>query len=208
MSSSVVPFSSCLQSFPASGFFLMSQLFATQVAKILELQLQPQSFQWIFRTDFLLDWLVWSPCSPRDSQESSPTPQFKKINYSVFSIIVWLTVCKWSISAGFYHFSFTFGKAAVFHICFLLQLPFLPVIFSNPPHVYTVSCPHNLSFSTLCIWQMAGITSAAQKTGLNKVTASSTTTPKARPPDAELSGKKASLLLLSAGHFSKFTFRV
>ena len=46
-----------------------------QVAKALELQLQPQSFQWIFRIDFLYDWLVWSPCCPRDSQESSPTPQ-------------------------------------------------------------------------------------------------------------------------------------
>ena len=33
----------------------------------------------IFRTDFLYDWLVWSPCSLRDSQESSPTPQFKCI---------------------------------------------------------------------------------------------------------------------------------
>ena len=29
-------------------------------------------FQWIFRTDFLKDWLVGSPCSPRDSQESFP----------------------------------------------------------------------------------------------------------------------------------------
>ena len=38
-----------------------------QVAKVLEFQLWHQSFQWIFRTDFLLDWLVWS-CSPRDSQ--------------------------------------------------------------------------------------------------------------------------------------------
>ena len=45
-----------------------------QVAKVLELQLQHQSFQWIFRVDFLLDWMVWSPCSARDSQESS-TPQ-------------------------------------------------------------------------------------------------------------------------------------
>ena len=45
-----------------------------QMAKVLELQLQHQSFQRIFRTDFLLGWLVWSPCSPRDSQESSPTP--------------------------------------------------------------------------------------------------------------------------------------
>ena len=36
------------------------------VAKVLEFQLQHQSLQWIFRTDFLQDWLVWSPCSPRD----------------------------------------------------------------------------------------------------------------------------------------------
>ena len=39
-----------------------------QVAKVLEFQLQHQSFQWIFRTDFLKDGLVGSPCSPRDSQ--------------------------------------------------------------------------------------------------------------------------------------------
>ena len=32
------------------------------------------SFQWIFRTDFLKRGLVGSPCRPRDSQESSPTP--------------------------------------------------------------------------------------------------------------------------------------
>ena len=50
-----------------------------QVAKVLEFQLQHQSFQWIFRTDFLWDGLVGSPCSPRDSQESSPIPQFKSI---------------------------------------------------------------------------------------------------------------------------------
>ena len=29
------------------------------------------------QTDFLKDGLVASPCSPRDSQESSPTPQFE-----------------------------------------------------------------------------------------------------------------------------------
>ena len=56
-----------------------------QGAKVLELQLQHQSFQWIFRTDFLQDWLVWPPCSPRDSQESSPTLQFKSINSSALS---------------------------------------------------------------------------------------------------------------------------
>ena len=44
---------------------------------VLELQLQQQSVQWIFRVNFLSDWLVWSPCSPEDSQESSPAPQFE-----------------------------------------------------------------------------------------------------------------------------------
>ena len=34
------------------------------------------SFQWIFRVDFLSDWLVRSLCCPRDSQESSPAPKF------------------------------------------------------------------------------------------------------------------------------------
>ena len=58
-----------------------------QVAKVLEFQLQHQSFQWLFRTDFLQDWLVWSLCSPRHSQESSPTPQFKSINSSALSFL-------------------------------------------------------------------------------------------------------------------------
>ena len=48
-----------------------------QVAKILELELQDQSFQWILRTDFIYNWMVLSSCSPRHSQKSSPTPQFK-----------------------------------------------------------------------------------------------------------------------------------
>ena len=47
-----------------------------QVATVLEFQL----LQGIFRTDFLYNWLVWSPCCPRDSQESSPTAQLKSIN--------------------------------------------------------------------------------------------------------------------------------
>ena len=84
-SPTVVPFSSRLQSFPASGSFPRSSL--PQVAKVLEFQLQHQSFQWIFRTDFLLDGLVGSPCSPRESQESSLTPQFKSINCLVLSLL-------------------------------------------------------------------------------------------------------------------------
>ena len=52
ISTSVVPFSSCLQSFPDSGLLKWVSP-SHQVDKGLELQLQHQSFQWIFRTDFL-----------------------------------------------------------------------------------------------------------------------------------------------------------
>ena len=58
-----------------------------QVPKVLEFQLQHQSFQWTPRTDLLYDGLVGSPCSPRDSQESSPIPQFKSINSTVLSFL-------------------------------------------------------------------------------------------------------------------------
>ena len=58
-----------------------------QVAKVLEFLLQYQSFQWTPRTDLLWDGLVGSPCSPRDIQESSPTPQFKCINSSALSLL-------------------------------------------------------------------------------------------------------------------------
>ena len=80
--SSAAPFSFCL----ASETFPMSQLFASGGQK-LEFQLQHQPFQWIFRVDFLLDWLVWSPCCPRHSQESLPTPQFESINSSALNLL-------------------------------------------------------------------------------------------------------------------------
>ena len=59
-----------------------------QVAKVLEFW--HQSFQWIFRTDFLSDGLVGSPCSPRDSWESSSTPQFKQSILWHFYITCWI----------------------------------------------------------------------------------------------------------------------
>ena len=58
-----------------------------EVAKVMEFQLQYQSFQWTPKTDLLQDELVGSPCSPRDSQESSPTPQFKSSSSSVLSFL-------------------------------------------------------------------------------------------------------------------------
>ena len=82
ISSSVIPFSSYLQSFPASGSFPMSQFFAsggqsTGVSDLVSFLSKKNP-----RADLLQNGLVGSPCSPRDSQESSPTPQFKSINSS------------------------------------------------------------------------------------------------------------------------------
>ena len=79
------PFSSSV--FPSIRVFSNESALHHQVAKVLELQLQHQSFQWIFRIDFFSDWLVWPPCSPRDSQESSPAPQFESINSLVLSFL-------------------------------------------------------------------------------------------------------------------------
>ena len=47
----------------------------------------PKYRSWTPRTYLLYDGLVGSPCSPRASQESSPTPQFKNINFSVLSFL-------------------------------------------------------------------------------------------------------------------------
>ena len=77
----VIPFSSSLQSFSASGSFQMSQLFAwggQRIGVSASTSVLPMNTQdW-----FPLGWTGWSPCSPRDSQESSPTPQFKSISSS------------------------------------------------------------------------------------------------------------------------------
>ena len=85
-SSSVVPFSSCPQSLPASESFPMSQPFAwggqsTGVSALASFLPRTP------RADLLQNGLVGSPCSPRDSQESSPTPQFKHINSLALSFL-------------------------------------------------------------------------------------------------------------------------
>ena len=76
ISSSVVPFSSCPQSLPASGSFPMSQLFSWGVESIgvsASTSVLPKNTQ-----DWSPSgWTGWISCSPRDSQESSPTLQLK-----------------------------------------------------------------------------------------------------------------------------------
>ena len=86
ISSFVVPFSSCPPSLPASGSFPMSQLFAwggqsTGVSALASF-LPKKSQGWS-----PLEWTGWISCSPRNSQESSPTPQFKSISSSVLSLL-------------------------------------------------------------------------------------------------------------------------
>ena len=63
ISSSVVPFS-CIQSFPTSGSFQMSQFFASG-GQSIGVSASASVLPMNIRTDFLYDWLVWSPCSPR-----------------------------------------------------------------------------------------------------------------------------------------------
>ena len=88
ISSCVVPFSSCPQSFPASESFPMSQLFAwggQSIGDSASASVLPMNIQdW-----FPLGWTgsISLPCRPRNSQESSPTPQFKSINSSVLSFL-------------------------------------------------------------------------------------------------------------------------
>ena len=73
-------------SLPASESFPVSQLFAWggQSARVSALA---YSFPKNPRADLLQNGLIGSPCSPRDSQESSPTPQFKSINSSALSFL-------------------------------------------------------------------------------------------------------------------------
>ena len=85
ISSSVIPFS-CLQSFPASGSFPMSQLFTSRGQSIgvsASTSVLPMNIQ-----DWLpLGWTGWISLQSRDSQESSPTPQFKSINSLALSFL-------------------------------------------------------------------------------------------------------------------------
>ena len=84
--SSVAPFSSCPQSFPVSGSFPVGQLFIAG----------GQSFGVLASASVLsMNVQGWFPLGltglisfyPRDSQESSPAPQFESINFSMFSLL-------------------------------------------------------------------------------------------------------------------------
>ena len=85
ISSSVVPFSH-LQCSPASGSLQISQVFASGGQSIevsASVSVLPMNIQdW-----FPLGWTGWISLLSKDSQESSPTPQFKSINSSALSFL-------------------------------------------------------------------------------------------------------------------------
>ena len=86
ISSSVVPFSYHLQFFPASGAFPMSQFF-TSGGQSIGVSASESVLLMNIQDWFPLWWTGWISCSPRDSQGSSPTLQFKSISSSVLSFL-------------------------------------------------------------------------------------------------------------------------
>ena len=85
------PLLPCLQSFPASGSFQMSQLFASggqSIGVSASTSVLPMNIQdW-----FPLGWTGWISLQSKDSQESSPTPQFKSIDSLALSFLYSPTV--------------------------------------------------------------------------------------------------------------------
>ena len=74
-----------LQSFPPSGSFPVSQLF-TSGGQYIGAPVSASVFPINVQHWFTLGWLVWALCSARDSQESSPAPQFKSISSSALGL--------------------------------------------------------------------------------------------------------------------------
>ena len=91
ISSSVTPFSSCPQCFPASGSFPISRLF-TSGGQSIGASASASVFPMNIQGWFPLGLTGWSPCCPRDSEEASPAPQFKSINSSVLSLLCGLAL--------------------------------------------------------------------------------------------------------------------
>ena len=86
ISSSVSPSPPALNPSQYQGLFQWVNS-SHEVAKVLEFQLSHHSLQRNPRADLLQNGLVGSPCSPRNSQESSPTPQFKSITSWTLSLL-------------------------------------------------------------------------------------------------------------------------
>ena len=91
ISSSVVPFSSHLQSFPASGSFQMSQLFASG-GQIIGVSVSASVFPMNIQDWFPLGWSGWISLLSKGLSRVFPTPQFKSVNSLVLSFLYNLTL--------------------------------------------------------------------------------------------------------------------
>ena len=112
-----------------------------QVTKVLELQFQYQTEY--FRVDFLYDWMLWSPSGQRDSQESSPAPQFKTsiLWHSVFFMVqlshLYMTTAKtialaiWTLVGKV--MSLIFNTLSSFVIAFLRRVKCLSISWLQSP---------------------------------------------------------------------------
>ena len=127
ISSSVIPFSSRLQSFPALGLFKWVSS-SHQVAKVLEFQLQHQSFQCIFRIDFLED--SWISLQFKGlSRVFSNTTQFKSINSSALRLLYGPTLTSIHDYSKNHSFDYTFVgivMSLLFNMLSRLVIAFLP----------------------------------------------------------------------------------
>ena len=86
ISSSVIPFSFCLQSFPASGSFPMSQ-FCTSGGQSIGASVSASVLPMNIEDWFPLRLTGWISLQSKGLSMSSPTPQFKSINSSVLSFL-------------------------------------------------------------------------------------------------------------------------
>ena len=82
----VIPFSSCLQSFPSSGSFQMSHFFALtghlSQRWSFSFSISPSN-EYSGLISFRIDW--FDLLAGQGTQESSPAPQFKSVNPSALS---------------------------------------------------------------------------------------------------------------------------
>ena len=95
-SSSVIPFSSCLQSLQHQGLFQWVSS-SHQVAKVLEFQLQHQSFQLLFRTDSPLGWTGWISLQSTGLSRVFPSTTVQKHQFFGTQLSFWSNshICTW-----------------------------------------------------------------------------------------------------------------
>ena len=134
----IQPSHSMLFPSPALNLFQHQGLFQRvsslhQVAKVLALQFQHQPFQWIFKVDFLQDWLVGSPCCPR-------TLKSHLQHHSLKASILWHAAF---FTVQHFHPYMTTGKTIVFSRWTLVG-KVMSLLFNTLSRFVTAFLPRNV----------------------------------------------------------------